>query len=107
MADDNEGGVGYKGKNRISNTTCCLLVCALVFFIATTIALAVALGVVSKQRGGGNTNDCLTLECADLLANVVTGLDQTADPCEDFYKFSCGNWIDNTKIPGSVCFVCR
>jgi predicted metalloendopeptidase len=26
-------------------------------------------------------------------------LDRTTDPCTDFYRFSCGSWIDSTKIP--------
>lgn len=27
------------------------------------------------------------------------GLDRTADPCEDFYQFSCGGWIAKAQIP--------
>src|SRR5581483_11626463 len=26
-------------------------------------------------------------------------LDRTADPCVDFYKFACGNWIKLNPIP--------
>jgi len=26
-------------------------------------------------------------------------LDRTADPCDDFYQFSCGGWINRTEIP--------
>ena len=29
----------------------------------------------------------------------VTSLDRTADPCVDFYKFSCGGWRKNNPIP--------
>ena len=29
----------------------------------------------------------------------VTSLDRSADPCQDFYKFSCGSWEKNNPIP--------
>jgi putative endopeptidase len=29
----------------------------------------------------------------------VTSLDRSADPCVDFYKFSCGGWQKNNPIP--------
>ena len=30
----------------------------------------------------------------------VTSLDRSADPCVDFYRFSCGGWMKNNPIPG-------
>ncbi len=28
-----------------------------------------------------------------------TALDRSVKPCQDFYRFACGHWIDRTKIP--------
>ncbi|HTJ30526.1 MAG TPA: M13 family metallopeptidase [Acidobacteriaceae bacterium] len=27
-------------------------------------------------------------------------IDKTADPCTDFYQYSCGNWVKNNPVPG-------
>ena len=29
----------------------------------------------------------------------ITSMDRTADPCVDFFQYSCGGWIKNNPIP--------
>ena len=30
---------------------------------------------------------------------MLEAIDETVDPCDDFYKFSCGNWEKKNVIP--------
>jgi putative endopeptidase len=33
-------------------------------------------------------------------ATVLSAMDSAADPCDDFYRYACGGWLDATEIPG-------
>ena len=41
-------------------------------------------------------NLCLSEECILAASTVLSSLDRTADPCEDFYQFACGGWIQKS-----------
>ncbi len=77
------------------------LVFFLVALLAVVFALAVALGVeqADSSTSAAAAPVCLTPDCAQLSALVLSGLDETIEPCENFYNFSCGNWAQNTIIP--------
>ena len=32
---------------------------------------------------------------------ILNKLDETANPCDDMVRFSCGKWLNETEIPGS------
>ena len=32
-------------------------------------------------------------------ADLIGKMDETVDPCQDFYKFSCGGFIKNVNVP--------
>ena len=73
------------------------VVVALVIAILAVIGLAIALGVTKSKES--ETDACTTPECIQLASALMSGLDQSVDPCQDFYNFSCGRWADSTYIP--------
>ena len=42
---------------------------------------------------------CMTAECVDVSAYIMRKMNQSVDPCRDFYAFSCGGWESSTFIP--------
>lgn len=46
---------------------------------------------------GGET--CLTSGCVRAAADFLRNMDTSVDPCNDFYRFSCGSWVDSQVIP--------
>merc|ERR1719285_896276 len=46
-----------------------------------------------------NDDYCFTKGCIQTAADLLDKLDQRADPCQDFYQFACGTFIQETVIP--------
>ena len=42
---------------------------------------------------------CMTRECLQTAAEMLTMMDQTADYCNDFYQYACGGWLNNNEVP--------
>ena len=47
----------------------------------------------------GDKNYCFTKGCIQTAADLLDKLDQTANPCDDFYQFACGGYVEKTIIP--------
>ncbi|RZF31949.1 hypothetical protein LSTR_LSTR012419 [Laodelphax striatellus] len=51
---------------------------------------------------GAQTKDeriCLTETCVTTAASLITSIDSSTDPCEDFYQYACGSWVRANPIP--------
>lgn len=44
---------------------------------------------------------CETPGCVRAAAKLMDTIDETVDPCDNFYEFACGNYLKNTEIPAS------
>jgi hypothetical protein len=42
---------------------------------------------------------CLTAECVKSANDILVNIDESVSPCDDFYKFACGNFDANTIVP--------
>ncbi|CAF0871999.1 unnamed protein product [Rotaria sordida] len=47
----------------------------------------------------GDQDICLTPYCVKAADYLIESIDETVEPCEDFFNFVCGTWIKNTRIP--------
>ncbi|XP_043935096.1 endothelin-converting enzyme 1-like [Protopterus annectens] len=42
---------------------------------------------------------CQTEACQTVSAQLLRNLNQSMDPCEDFFSFSCGKWVSAHPVP--------
>ncbi|XP_038216679.1 neprilysin-2 [Zerene cesonia] len=42
---------------------------------------------------------CKDPDCIHTASKLLLNMDETADPCDDFYDFACGSFVKNTRIP--------
>ncbi|XP_061661264.1 phosphate-regulating neutral endopeptidase PHEX isoform X2 [Syngnathoides biaculeatus] len=94
-ADHLSGGGGDGPKSERGNSRryrTAMIVCA-----CLCGALLLALLVVSQRSK--QQEFCLTPECIEAAGSILSKMDKSVDPCDDFYTFSCGGWLENNPIP--------
>lgn len=61
------------------------------------VAVILLLAGLAAAQGAGKGN--ASEEPKAIPSFDISALDKSADPCVDFYQFSCGGWVKNNSIP--------
>ncbi|XP_015225644.1 PREDICTED: phosphate-regulating neutral endopeptidase [Cyprinodon variegatus] len=87
------GGGGVKterGVGRLYKIALAMCVC---------LCAALLLGLILVSQRSSKAEFCLSPECIEAAGSILSKLDRTVNPCEDFYTFSCGGWLKENPIP--------
>jgi len=55
--------------------------------------------VSSSNSNRSSEATCTEKACIELSASVLGAIDDTVDPCEDFFEYACANWIKRSPMP--------
>lgn len=76
----------------------------LVFVLALVLSLLACGGPSTSPDGAaadaGADAEVDSLSPEQVAQDVLSSMDLEADPCQDFYRYACGGWVDNTELPG-------
>jgi len=55
-------------------------------------------GTAVQDGGSVSRNYCMTKGCVKTASEILENMDRSVNPCQDFYKFACGGFVEKTVI---------
>ncbi|XP_033332700.1 neprilysin-11 isoform X2 [Megalopta genalis] len=72
----------------------------MVAVVALTVTLTLQVAVFRKEDYYKEI--CQSAECVKTATRIIEAMNRSVDPCDDFYHFACGGWIQKNPIPQSL-----
>ena len=76
----------------IASVACGVVITAVLLVITLAITLS------ASPHGGGSGGGCITPDVCN--SNILNYIDNSFDPCDDFFSYSCGNWLSANPLNG-------
>ncbi|CAL8074169.1 unnamed protein product [Orchesella dallaii] len=77
-----------------------LLFCSfLIFFLLLILIILAALWPSSPSL-----TTCQTAQCHAYSAQILGSLNASAEPCQDFWEFGCGGWLQTNRLPDTRAY---
>lgn len=90
-------------KSRIKNCQIFVVLLILVLFLLCVVFISLYVArskdLESLKKSRVKSTACTTPGCIDAASFMQNAMDNSASPCNDFYRYSCGGWITKNPIP--------
>ncbi|KAG0302559.1 hypothetical protein BGZ98_007402 [Dissophora globulifera] len=86
-------------QNKYSRTEKCLMAIAAVWFLLAVGFLCAFVRAKDAIPEGGKNGICTSRECTIIAADILRDMKPGVDPCDDFFDFNCGGFVERVPIP--------